>query len=304
MVSPQLTGLLAIAAACIIWGVSGYYYKLLDHVPALELLAHRSVWSLAFFLILLTVQKRLPLLWQTLTHREELRPLIVAAVVISLNWLGFIVSIHTGHAVEASLGYYIFPLVAVLLGRIVLGESLTRNQLFAVAMAAVAVVIITMGLGVPPWVSLFLAVTFAIYGLMKKQMSTGPVLSVAAEVVILFPITGGWLLYTHHTAEGGRLGQDAFTTLMLIGSGVMTGLPLFLFSVALKKLRMSTVGLMQYINPSLQLIVAVAIFAEPLHLPHMIALPVIWAALALYSFESIRQEQRARRASKSGSTSS
>ena len=199
-------GVAAMVAACTVWGLSSIYYKLLAHVPPIEVLAHRTLWSCVFFACVLLIQGRISLLRQALGARRSLLVIIVAAIAISMNWFLFITSIQIGKAMEASLGYYIFPLVSVALGAIAYRERLARAQLLAVGLAAVAVITLTLGLGVAPWISMGLALSFGLYGLAKKGLSVGPVVSVTAEVILLSPIALAILWSTH---AGGRARSGA-----------------------------------------------------------------------------------------------
>ena len=295
-------GVAALVAACTVWGLSGLFYKLLAHVPPIEILAHRTLWSLVFFALLLTVQGRLDQLRLALGSVRSVGIVVFAALMISTNWFVFILSIQIGHATEASLGYYLFPLVAVGIGRVIFGERLNRLQAAAVALAALAVTVLTLGLGVAPWIALILSVSFGLYGLVKKRLSAGPVVSVTAEVLVLAPVAIIVLAMAHR--EGGAFGADLTDSLLLMISGILTAGPLMLFSYASKRVRMGTVGLIQYINPTLQFLVAVAVFTEPFSGWHVLAFALIWAALALYSAASVALERAARRARVSAATSS
>lgn len=291
--SDTVKGFWAIVAACSVWGLSGMYYKMLADVPPLEVLAHRTLWSLVFFGAVLLVQRRLGALGAALRGRN-VGILAISALVISTNWFGFIWSVQKGHAVEASLGYYIFPLVAVVLGMLAFGERLDRLQGAAVILAALAVAGLTWGLGAAPWMALLLAGTFGAYGLIKKRLDLGPVVSVTAEVALLAPFALGLLVVMHYGAFGfapgsGHFGTTARESALLAFSGVLTGGPLMLFSYAARRVRMATLGLVQYLNPTLQFGVAVLVFGEPLTRWHALAFPLIWAALALYSLASLRR---------------
>ena len=205
-------GILAMVGACTIWGLSPLYYKLLVAVPPGEVLAHRTLWSFAFFGVVLTLQGRLAELPRLLRGR---RALVVgfAAAMISANWFLFILSIQIGHTMQASLGYYIFPLVAVVIGLVAFGERLSAAQGVAVALAAAAVLLLTFGLGVTPWISLILAFTFGLYGLVKKRLDAGPVVSVTAEVLLLAPLAAVWLAGLHAGLwSEGRPGASSATT--------------------------------------------------------------------------------------------
>ena len=288
-------GVVALIAACCIWGLSGLFYKALSDVPSHEVLAHRTVWSLVFFGIVIGVQGRLHVLWSAVQNPASLKVIVAAALLISVNWFLFIWSIHAGRATEASMGYYIFPLVAVLIGRLVLGERLSRTQWVAITLAATGVMSLTIGLHILPWISLVLASTFGLYGLLKKRLDLGPVISVSAEVLILCPLGLGWLIYLH-MGQGGAFGQELTQSLLLMASGPITAMPLILFSFGARRLTMSTVGIVQYINPTLQFLVAVLIFGEPFGVVHLIAFALIWSALAIYSSSAFTQDRARRRA--------
>lgn len=290
-------GVLAMIGACVIWGLSPLYYRLLHQMPPVDILAHRTLWSLMFFVGVLAVQRRLPALKSAVTDRRQLPWIALAAVMISTNWGIFIYAIQVDRVTETSLGYYIFPLVSVLLGLVVFGEGLGRLQWLAVAMAGLAVVVLTIGLGTAPWISLILAASFGIYGLLKKRVSLGPVISVTAEVLVLVPLALIWLAFL---AEPGTTGP--WTLALLILSGPLTAGPLILFSFAAKRIRLATVGVLQYLNPTLQFLVAVLVVGEPLGLAHAIAFPLIWTAVGLYSGASLVQDRKARKASAKAST--
>lgn len=293
-------GFWAIILVCVTWGLSPIYYHQLSGVPVLEVLSHRTLWSLLFFVALLGWQGRLAELWQGVTGPHALR-VAVAAFMVSANWGLFIWSVQTGHVVQSSLGYYIFPLVTVALGLILFGERLSLAQGAAVAIALVAVVILTIGLGVAPWISLSLAITMGLYGVVKKSLPLGPVLSVACEVALLAPLAIGWLaLQALGWLPQGWLqplafGSSARLSLLLALSGLITALPLVFFAYATRRIELTTVGLMFYLNPTLQFFCAVLVFGEPFTHWHMIAFAMIWGALALYSGASLRQARVQRR---------
>jgi chloramphenicol-sensitive protein RarD len=302
-------GVLAMAAAASIWGLSSMYYKALSHVPPLELLSHRSLWSMAFFGIILMLQGRADDIRSALRDPVALRTLAISAAMISSNWFGFIYAVQFGQALEASLGYYIYPLLAVLVGYAVLKERFSRLQSLAIALAAAAVLILAAGLGTPPWIALWLAGTMPVYGLLKKRLALGPVLSVFLETLLLAPIALAWLFGVHMLdwpdvggEAGGVFGRAWPTSLMLMASGPLTGGPLVLMSYAARRIGYGTLGLVQYLNPTLQFSVAVAVFGEPFTRWHALAFPLIWTGLALYSWESWRQERRARSRSISAGT--
>lgn len=274
--------------ACTIWGFQPIYFKVLSHVAAVEVLAHRTLWSLVVFTAILAVQGRIGALRAVIGWRRETGLIVFAALMVSVNWFLFIWSVQNGRTMESSLGFYIFPLVAVLIGRLVFGERLGRVQWGAIALAALAVIVLTVGLGAAPWISLTLATTFGLYGLVKKQLSVGPVVSVTAEVLVLLPVTIGILVWVYR-GGGAVFGGTVVDTGMLVFSGVMTATPLILFSYATRRISLATVGLVQYLTPTLQFFCAVAIFGEPFGKWHGVAFAMIWAALVIYSVASLRK---------------
>jgi chloramphenicol-sensitive protein RarD len=294
-------GVLAMASAATIWGLSSIYYKALSDVPPIEVLSHRTIWSAIFFGLVLLLQGRAGEVGRVFAQRGPWPVLAVGAVTIATNWLLFIAAVQTGHALQASLGYYIFPLLAVALGVLVLGERLSWLQALAVALAAIAVLVLTIGLGAVPRTALLISATFALYGLVKVRSTLGPVISVFFETLILAPLGLVWLWGMHTGAwtdlggrTGGAFGHDLSTSAMLAFSGPLTGGPLILFSYAARRIPYATLGLVQYLNPTLQFAIAVAVFGEPFTRWHAVAFPLIWIGLALYSVDGLRQERRAR----------
>ena len=288
-------GMLAMIGACVIWGLSPLYYKMLAHIPPLEVLAHRTLWSFALFTVILALRGRLGEMRRALTGWRRVGLFALASAMISTNWFFYIMSIQIGHTTEASLGYYIFPLVAVLIGRFGFGEHLAPAQWSSVGLAALAVGVLTWGLGVAPWISLLLAVTFGLYGAVKKQLPVGPMVSVTIEILFFLPI-GLSMLAIQHGSGQGAFGHDGWDSALLILSGPLTATPLLLFSAAARRVPMATVGLLQYLNPTLQFFCAVVIFGEAFTLWHRIAFGLIWAALALFSVSVLRQDRASRRA--------
>jgi len=225
--------------------------------------------------------------------------IVLAALMISGNWFGFIFAISIEQGMDASLGYYIFPLVAVLVGRLAFAERLQALQWWAIGVATVGVLVLTIGLGAAPYLALWLAVTLAVYMVVKRKLSIGPLVSVTAEVVVLLPLATMWLAFA------GTQSQAPMTDhLLLAFSGPLTAMPLILFSYAAKTVRVTTFGLAQYLNPTLQFCCAVFVFAEPFTKWHAIAFPLIWLAVVLYSISQLRQDRALRKAaSKAGTVS-
>ena len=301
-------GIVAIIATCVIWGLSPIYYKALSHIPPLEVLSHRAVWSFLFFAVILVMQGRFKQMLALIRDQSAL--MVVAALMISANWFLFILSSQIDRSTEASVGYYIYPLLSVLIGRFILSEPLSPLKWIAIGLVFAAVTVLTVGLGVVPLVALSLAVTFAIYGLIKKGVSAGPVLTVAAEVALVLPLAVIWLAGVHFAGfegfkptTGGAFGQNWHDSILLVCAGPITSIPLLMFSYGARRVSMATTGIAFYINPTLQFLVAVLIFAEPFGTVHMVAFPMIWAAVILYSVTAIRQDKVARRLASNAATS-
>jgi len=291
----QQKGFWAMIGACVIWGLAPILYKSLSHIPAPEVLAHRTGWSFVFFAGILALQGRFGDLRLALTGRRQIAMILAATALISINWFVFILAIQIGHATEASLGYYIFPLLAVLIGRFVFGEKLALMQWLAISLAALAVLVLTWGMGVAPWISLVLATSFGLYGAVKKQLPVGPMVSVTCETLFFLPV-GLCILVVQHGSGQGVFGTNLFDSALLMLSGPLTALPLILFAFAARRLPLSTVGVMQFLNPTLQFFCAVIIFGEPFTQWHQVAFVLIWMAVAIFSVMALRQDRLTRRA--------
>ena len=299
MTGPQ-RGVAAIIAACSVWGLATLYYHYLDHVPPLEMMAHRTVWTALSFAGVLAAQGKLGAL-VVLWRGPERGRVLASSALIAVNWFLFIWAVTGGHAVEASLGYYIFPLLSAVIGFVVFRERPVVAQIWAVVLAAAAVLVLTYGLGVAPWIALTLAGSFSAYASVKKGMATGAVVSVTMEVLLLSPIALGVLIWAALQGEGWFL-RDGLHTWVLPLSGVISGGPLILFSYGARRVRLVTSGLVQYLNPTLQFLSAVLIMGELVTPWHGVALAMIWAALALYSGAAWREDRARSRAATSGST--
>ena len=286
----HLKGAIAMIAACTIWGLSAIYYKQLSETPPIEVLCHRTVWSVVAFTIFLRLQNRLEELKIVFRNRKLVQTLFWAAAMISTNWFFFIWSVHNDRATEASFGYYIFPLVAVVFGLFFFNERLSLMKWISVVLATIAVLILAISQNILPFIALVLSISFGIYGMLKKQISLGPVLSVTSEVILLLPVALILLLYWHLDGSGS-FGTNITTTSLLIFSGPMTAVPLMLFSYAARRVQMTSLGIIQYLNPSLQFFVAIFIFLEPFGLWQAVAFALIWLALFIYSFASISTKQ-------------
>ncbi|MCL4188204.1 MAG: EamA family transporter RarD [Rhodobacteraceae bacterium] len=305
--SERARGFAALLAAGTIWGFAPLFFRMLNHVPPVELLAHRTVWALALFGVFALLRGRVAAVAGLLAG-PGLARVLAAGVLLAVNWLLYILAVQWGEVRQSSLGYYIYPLVSVALGVAVLGERLDRRQGAAVALAALAVGLLSWQAGEVPWIALALAATFGAYGLIKKTLAAGALVSVTAESLWLAPFALLWLAAVHAgppggAGTGGQFGQDAATSLLLALSGVVTAAPLMLFTYAARRLSMAAVGLTQYLNPTLQFLVAVLILDEPFGPVQGAAFALIWAALALYSAAALDAGRAARSAAASASTS-
>ncbi|AJE47228.1 EamA family transporter RarD [Celeribacter indicus] len=308
-------GLLVLVLTYMAWGVLPLYYHLVAYVPSVEVLAHRTFWSFVLFTLYIAATGRLGELRALLhpsTGWSGLYKVALASVLISVNWFLYIDTVSIGKTLEAALGYYILPLIAVLVGLVLFGERLRGLQYPAVALAAVAVAVLAFELGEMPWRALGMGTSFALYGAVKKSFSADPILSTAAEVVLLSPLAllwiagaefGGWGATEARAA--GLFGHDLGSSLLLILSGLLTGLPLLGFAYATQRVTMIAVGLGQYLNSTMQLLIAVFVFGEPFTHAHAIAMPLIWTGLVLYTVQAMREDRQtraARRASRSSGT--
>ncbi len=276
-------GLLNALGCFTLWGSFPLYFKLLQHVPALEVLAHRVLGSAVLLLALILAWGQWPALLAEFRNRRRLGFYLLTALLISGNWLLYIWAVQMGRILEASLGYYINPLVNVLLGMLFLGERLNSRQLLAVLIAAMGVLVLVIGHGVFPWISLTLAFSFGSYGLLRKKAGHAPTLGLCVETVLIAPIA----LLSLVAQGGGALGRvDGHTDMLLLGAGLVTVIPLLMFLQATQRLRLSTVGLIQYLTPTLQFLLAVAVYREPFTGIDQTAFGCIWLALALYSVDA------------------
>jgi chloramphenicol-sensitive protein RarD len=279
------------AAAYLVWGLFPVYFRLLRGVPAPEILCHRIVWSAIFLVLLVTVLGRWGDVVRQLRVPGTLPTLAASAIFISANWLTYIWAVNAGHVLEASLGYFVNPIVTVLLGVIFLRESLSRQQALAVALAGGGVLWLVIRAGHVPWIALGLALTFAFYGLLRKRLRIDSISGLFGEVFLLAPAA---LLYLATIRGESHFGAGPRFTWLLASSGVVTALPLLWFAAGVQRLRLSTVGLLQYLNPTMQFTIAVFVFREPFGGDHAVAFVCIWASLAIYTWDAVRAPRRAR----------
>lgn len=290
------SGLAAAISAFLFWGVFPLYLALLAAVSALEILAHRIVWCCVFVVAWVALRSELPAMRAALANRGTRLRLAASGSLISVNWLTYVWAINHGHVIDSSLGYFINPLVSVTLGVVVLSERLNRAQWTAVALAAAGVLYLAIVTGRPPWISLVLAFSFGLYGLIRKVVAVESLPALATETLLLAPLAAGYLLWVgmHGTGAFGRLGLGL--DLLLLGSGVATAVPLALFVYGARRIPLSTVGLTQYLAPSMQFLLGVFFFGEPFPRARAIGFALIWCGLAIYAADGLRRGRAATRA--------
>ena len=281
------SGLLLGFSAYLLWGFLPLYFKAIHRVGPVEIVSHRIVWSLFFLGLLATLWKKWTGIRAALTTPRLVMTLTLTAALIGANWLIYIYAVVSGHVLEGSLGYYLNPLVNVLLGVVLLKERLSRFQKIAVALAAAGVAILAAGAGSALWISLSLAATFALYGYLRKVAPVDSLEGLSIETIVLLPLAVGWILWLQQTGESGFL-RDRTTDILLILGGAVTAIPLLLFTAAARRLPYSTLGFLQYVAPSLQFLLAVLVFGEPLTTAHTICFALILTALAVFIVEGVR----------------
>ena len=287
------SGILLGLGAYTLWGFLPAYFKLLTQVGPFELVAHRILWSLIFLAGLLTVWKKWATLGAAIRTPRVVAILAATAGLIGINWLVYIWAVVNGHVLEGSLGYYLNPLVNILLGVVLLKERLTRPQTVAVGLAGIGVAILALGAGSGLWISLTLAFSFALYGFLRKVAPVEAVEGLSIETLILTPLAFAWVMILESRGTSG-LGMGTGTVLLLILSGAVTAIPLLLFTAAAKRLPYSTLGFLQYIAPSIQFLLAVLAYGEHLTPSHMLCFGLIWAALFIFAADGIRIGRRAK----------
>jgi chloramphenicol-sensitive protein RarD len=287
-VDERRLGVLSGLAAYSLWGLFPLYFPLLEPSSGLEIVAHRILWSLVCVAVLLTVVRRWSMIRATFADRRSLLILAGAAVLICGNWLVFVYGVNSGQVVETSLGYFINPLVSVLLGVVVFSERLRPLQWVAVGIAAVAVAVLTIDYGRPPWIALALAFTFGLYGLMKKLVRVEAVPGLFVETAVVALPAAVVLGVLHSGGAGTFTAEGPAHALLLVSSGVATAGPLLLFAAAARRIPLSTVGLLQYVTPLMQLAIGVFVYDEPMPPARLAGFVIVWAALAVFTADSLR----------------
>jgi chloramphenicol-sensitive protein RarD len=287
--SIQLGALYALLAYTA-WGLLPIYWKFFGQIPALEVLSHRVIWSVFFLLGLVMIQRRQQEFWRVWRSPKQWLTLLVTSCILTSNWGLYIYAVNSDRVVETSLGYFINPLVNVLLGFLFLKERLNHWQKLAVLLASCGVGYFIWNFGQVPWVALFLAFSFGLYGLLRKMAAVAPMVGLAVETLLITPVAMAFVGYG--ASDGtGHLGTNLKITLLFIGAGIVTSMPLLWFNNAAKRLQLSTMGFFQYIAPSIQLGLGVFLYREPFTAVHGVTFGLIWTALLVYSLNALLKSQ-------------
>lgn len=304
MSKPQTTqtdsprGLAFALAAYVLWGLLPIYMKALAHIPAIEVIAHRVIWSLPIAAAVLIWQRRSDDVVAALRNPRLLAMAALTAALISVNWLTYVWAVGNDHALDAALGYYINPLFSVTLGALLLGERLSRMQIFAIVLAFAAVVVLTVQAGRLPLIAVTLTFSWGLYAYFKKSLPLGPNQGFTLEVMLLTPFALGYLVWLGATGQGAFVDGSTRDILMLIGCGPVTAIPLLFYANGAKLLRLSTIGFLQYLTPTLIMVCAVLLFGEEFGTARMIAFPLIWLGLVIYSVSLVNTARANRRANR------
>jgi chloramphenicol-sensitive protein RarD len=290
------SGFTAGVLAYLLWGLFPLYWPLLRPADAVEILAHRVVWSAVVVAAILALTGGFR--WARTLGRRRAALLALAAVLISINWGMFIYGVNSDQVVETSLGYFINPLVTVALAVAVLGERLRRRQAIAVAIAAVAVLVLALDYGRPPWIALTLAFSFALYGLVKKRADVDGIRSLAVETSFLVAPALGYLLWLGFDGTGTFTSEGPDHTALLMAGGIATAVPLMLFGVAAIRVPLTTLGLLQYMTPTMQFLIGVLLYGEPMPLSRLIGFALVWVALAIFTIDAVHATRAATRVRK------
>ena len=279
------------AGAYLLWGLFPLYWPLLAPSAPLEVLAHRILWSLVVVVVLLAVTRRVEQVRAAVRDRRRLAQIALAAVVVAVNWGTYIYGVTNDRVVETSLGYFVNPIVTVLLGVVVLGERLRPAQWTALGAAFVAVVVLTVENGSPPWIALVLAFSFGTYGLLKKTAGVGAVEGLAIETGVLLPVAAVYVV----VIGGGTFATEGVGHAALLAlSGVVTAIPLLLFGAAASRIPLSTLGVLQYLAPSMQFVLGITLFDEPLPAVKLLGFSLVWCAVALFTVDLLRHGRQLR----------
>ena len=278
------TAILAAISAYACWGLLPIYWKFLDHVPTTQLLAHRITWSFVVLALYLIISRKIQGIYRKLT-RKIWSSYTMASILIGINWFVYVWSVNAGHIVEASLGYFINPLLSVLLGVAILRERLRTVQWLPLGLATAGVLYLTIDHGSPPWIALILAVTFSLYGLVKKTAPLGAFEGLALETGLLLPPALGWLLWSEYQEVGVFIHTGLSSDLILMGAGIITTAPLVMFASAARRIPLSLIGILQYIAPTIQFLIGVFLYHEPFAGSQLMGFSLVWVAVIIFLAE-------------------
>lgn len=288
----DLRGALAATGSFLCWGIFPLYWKQMQGVPAFELITHRITWSLVFLLGLLAWQKDFATLRPAFASARTLGLNLLSSLLLATNWTIYVWSVNSGHVIESSLGYFLVPLFNVAIGSAFLHERLRPAQWLAIGCAAAGVGLLLTRVGHVPWIALSLAGTWGCYGLLKKKSALGSIAGLTVETILLFPLAAGLLLWWHHTGTGALGHVDARTHAFILGAGVVTAVPLLFFAYGAQRIRLMTLGLLQYISPTVQFLVGLFVYREPFDAARLQAFALIWCGLAVYSADSFWAQRK------------
>jgi chloramphenicol-sensitive protein RarD len=285
-------GAVSAAVSFLLWGIFPIYWKQLHGIPAFELIAHRIVWSLLFLLVVQLVQKSFGELRPIFSDGRIFGLSLLSSALLAANWTIYVWAVNAGHIIETSLGYFLTPLCNVAVGRLAFGERLRVLQWLAIALAALGVWLLLVPVGAVPWIALSLAGTWTGYGVMKKKSALGPVAGLTGETLLLLPVAAALLLWRVHTGEGALGHVDLVRHILILSIGTITSVPLLLFAHGARRIRMTTLGLLQYIAPTVQFFIGLLVYREPFDSAQLQAFVLIWCGLALYSSDSFWAQRR------------
>jgi chloramphenicol-sensitive protein RarD len=288
----QRRGVTAAAVCYFLWGLVPIFWKQLADIDAVELIAHRHLWSLVFVALLLAAQGGLAGVGAALPGWRAVGLNFLSGTMLTANWLIYVWGVNHGRVIECSLGYFLVPLVNVATGRLVLDEHLRPLQWTAIALAGLGVGILVWQLGHPPWIALGEAASWGVYSLMRKQSPLAPLVGLAVETLLLAPLAIGFLAWQHHLGAGALGRVAAGEQFLVLTSGIVTAVPLLLFAYGAQRIRLSTLGLLQYIAPTAQFALAILLYHEPFTPDRLLSFGLIWAALALYTFDNLVVQRR------------
>ncbi len=283
-----LAGVLFAFSAFLIWGLSPIYWKTLQGVGAFEIILHRILWSFVFLMPLVLLSRQWTEFKKTIKSPKMLSILMITSILVGANWLIYIWAVNNGRVLQASLGYYINPLVNIVLGMVFLRERLRRAQVVAVLLATLGVLNLTFQYGVFPWVSLTLGFSFGLYGLVRKMAAVGALVGLTVETLLLTIPAGIWVFHLYQIRAGAFLQAGIQTDLLLLGTGILTATPLLLFNLGAKRITLATLGFIQYTAPTGMLLLGVTLFGEPFTRIQAMTFGLIWTALIIYSWDTVR----------------